>query len=613
MRKKKHQGGTIFRFRKLQTVIVIFLLLGGVLCFVQWNVPYKGQERTLKPADQNSLDLVSWNQDPECLVIWEDDAQGQMGLELMEDVLSQMKIPYDTVQGENAEKYDLEDYQTVVLAVTRWDILDETLLELQEWVNEGGRFMILYPPENNGSFQILARSLGIERLGKEYTVISGLRIKEDFMIGGEKEYTITDPFESSLSVSLFDDATIYMESTNDNSTPLIWKVDQGDGKIVFCNFGIIGKAYRGIYSSAYSLLEETCAWPVINASTFYIDDFPSPVPGGDSEYIKRDYGMTTAEFYTQVWWKDVYNLADKYGIRYTGVVIEQYSDDVQQPFERNKDIQRYQYFGNMLLDQGGEIGFHGYNHMPLCLLGFDYGTGYESYKLWHSYDDMLGSLEELKSFCERLFPKESFQVYVPPSNILSEEGREMLKKDIEGIKAIASVYIGETDGVEYVQEFEVAEDGMIETPRIVSGYVLSDYMQLLAFSELNFHYVNTHFQHPDDTLDVDRGAALGWEEMYSRLCDYVDWLYTSAPDIRNLTGSELAAAVQIYDNLEVEREYKNGCLKLNLGNFRKEAWLMVRINEGTPGEVTGGSLEEVQKGLYLLEAQDDEVEIEITK
>ena len=80
--------------------------------------------------------------------------------------------------------------------------------------------------------------------------------------------------------------------------------------------------------------------------------------------------MDIADFYTQVWWNDVYNLGKEYGIRYTGLVIEQYSDQVEGPFERNSDTQRYEYFGNMLLDAGGEIGFHGYNHMPLCLENF---------------------------------------------------------------------------------------------------------------------------------------------------------------------------------------------------------------------------------------------------
>ena len=40
---------------------------------------------------------------------------------------------------------------------------------------------------------------------------------------------------------------------------------------------------------------------------------------------------------------------------------------------------------------------------------------------------------------------------------------------------------------------------------------------------------------------------------------------------------------------------------------------MVRINEGTVGKVTGGKLEEVQDGLYLLQAENKEIRIEIEK
>ena len=60
----------------------------------------------------------------------------------------------------------------------------------------------------------------------------------------------------------------------------------------------------------------------------------------------------------------------------------------------------------MLLAQGGEIGFHGYNHMPLCTVGFDYKDEYDSYRLWKTYDDMKASITELKEFCETAFPRE---------------------------------------------------------------------------------------------------------------------------------------------------------------------------------------------------------------
>lgn len=614
MKKKKKTGSKrVFRFRRLQTVLIVFVLLTVALCFAQGNVMYQRHERLLEPSSRETASVSVKTQEPECLLLWEDDVNGTDGLEMMEAVLGQMKIGYDAVEGQDAADVRLEDYKTVVISMTHLNLLDEKILEILSWVEKGGSMMLVYPPENGGILRSIGRSLGMEQVGDDYAMVETLHFTRDFMIGGTaKDYTVTDPYESALNVYLSNDCEVYLESGGEYAVPLIWKKSLGEGAVVVNNMGYIEKGYRGFYSASYALLQDVCAYPVINASTFYIDDFPSPVPAGDSQYIERDYDMSIADFYTNVWWNDVYNLAKEYDIRYTGMVIEEYSDHVEAPFDRNQDTRRFRYFGNMLLDQGGEIGFHGYNHMPLCLRGFDYKGEYDDYVVWNSYDDMKASIEELNSFCEYLFPEEEFNVYVPPSNILSEEGRQMLSEETD-IKAIASIYLPDEEGISYAQEFEVAEDGIVETPRVISGYVLDNYMQMVALSELNFHFVNTHFQHPDDALDVDRGADLGWAKMFENLSDYTKWLYTSAPEIRSLTGTELAGAVQIYDNLEVEREYTDEGLTLNLGNFQDEAWLMVRINEGTVGKVTGGKLEEVQDGLYLLQAENKEIRIEIEK
>ena len=54
-------------------------------------------------------------------------------------------------------------------------------------------------------------------------------------------------------------------------------------------------------------------------------------------------------------------------------------------------------------------------------------------------------------------------------------------------------------------------------------------------------------------------------------------------------------------------------LELELGGFGTEAWLMIRINEGTPGSVTGGELAQMAEGLYLLRADEAHVVIELQK
>ncbi len=110
----------------------------------------------------------------------------------------------------------------------------------------------------------------------------------------------------------------------------------------------------------------------------------------------------------------------RFGIIHTGLIIENYSDEVEAPLEGNGATARFLKFGNMLLNNGGELGLHGYNHMPLCLEGVDEDKKYGAYRLWKSGKDIEAAVKELVDFSEELFPDNDFCVYVPPSNILSE-------------------------------------------------------------------------------------------------------------------------------------------------------------------------------------------------
>ena len=51
-----------------------------------------------------------------------------------------------------------------------------------------------------------------------------------------------------------------------------------------------------------------CLAGISMAVLFYLDDFPSPVPSGASEYIQRDYGISVKDFYTNVGWPDLLKL-----------------------------------------------------------------------------------------------------------------------------------------------------------------------------------------------------------------------------------------------------------------------------------------------------------------
>ena len=542
-----------------------------------------------------------------CLLVCNsEDVASLDAAEQFPQILTDMKVGFAQVDLAEEPLPALEGYRTVVVTLSNLSALGENVLALADWVEQGGRALFASALQKTSGSMLLEQKLGILSSDYGYSQVDNVRLNEDFMIGGGKTYAVTDGFDSAWTVELSERAEVFAVTDSDRPTPLVWRTACGEGTFVVVNLGFCEKSTRGFYAAAYSLLEPVCVWPVLDGATFYLDDFPSPVPGGDGVYLRRDYGTTVSEFYANIWWPDMLALAERYGFAYTGAVIENYGDDTLSEPERQLDVSRFQYFGNMLLRAGGEIGYHGYNHQPLCTGTTDY-RGELPYHTWPHEAAMAAAMKELTEFVGSQFPEGEHSVYVPPSNVLSAEGRRLLGHQFPGIRTIASTYFA--DGLAYGQEFGVAEDGIVEQPRFTSGAVLDDYMKMTALSELNMHFVNNHFMHPDDLLDEDRGAALGWEELKRRLTEYMDWLYTAAPCIRRLTGSELSGAVQRYAMLAPRATRTGQTLTVELGHFVDEASLLVRLNEGRPAGVEGGELIPLTGTLYLLRAEQPAVTI----
>lgn len=605
-----------FRWMGLLVVWAVFIAMAAVLLVERAGVQYSaGQHKLGMLAANDAVPASSaiFGQKPTCLVITDSDQDGVDDVkDQFDQILLDMKIAHRDVDiatdGADAIP-SLTSFDRVIVLMPSLDGLGTHLTDLMSWVSAGGSLMLGMTPDNSNYLQAIASKLGIESAGYDYAKAESIVPSEDFMLGGGERYEFSDPFDSSLSVSLRDTAHVWAK-TGDAGTPLIWSNDCGSGHTVVCNIGIYDKVMRGFYASAISLLGDATAYPVINSAVFYLDDFPSPVPSGDGTYIKRDYGLSIADFYTKVWWPDLQKLAQKYGIRYTGVMIENYEDAVNQTEpSRQPDTTQFRYFGGMLLQMGGELGFHGYNHQPLALWDTDYGTLYD-YKTWKNKETLVASLNELIAFQDEVLPNAHGSVYVPPSNFLSARARKIIGEDVPRIKTIASAYFEDGTDLPYVQEFGVASDGIVEQPRIVSGGMVGDsYMRLAAVSELNMHYVSTHFMHPDDLLDPDRGAKEGWEVYKGGLVNYLDWLATSAPDLRHQTGSECSGAIQRFSSVTVSVDTSDDAWTLNLGNFHDEAWLMFRANNGEPGTVSGGEIKHLTGDLYLVKATDKTVTI----
>lgn len=592
---------------RILVIPFIVLSLMSVLLFAErigLQSENQNNELNYLPASVKNQAIKELNS--ECLVLIDSSADRFIYINHTEDVLKQMRIGYDLVDVAKKRVPDLNEYRTVVIAFSDLDVLAEDIFKIFDFVENGGGLMLSCAPYPTTVFQVVKQKLGILEFGYNYVTVEGMEFVSDYMLG-TKDYVYKwdEAWEASLAVILNNDCIVHIMSVGENPTPMIWECKYGNGRVVVNNHFVVDKASRGLTAAAYSLLEDVFAYPVINASVFFLDDFPAPVPQGDAKFIK-DYGRTVDSFFTSIWWPDILELSEEYGYTYTGVVIEDYTDSTGPPFKRNDDIRNFIDFGGMLLNSGGEIGLHGYNHQPLVTESFDYKDEY-NYNKWKSIDNMTLSMLELTEFTKELFPDVTPRVYVPPSNILSNEGRDVLTNKIPDINCIASLYL--IEDIEFGQEFDVSDDGIINLPRIISGCLIDTYMEWVAMNELNMHYINSHFMHPDDVLDADRGAELGWEAMRDDFEAYLKWLYLSVPTIRNMNASEAAVAVEQYHFLTVKREKTENEYRLSLERFHESAYLFIRFNEGNPGKVTGGSLEKLRGNLYLLHAESPEVSI----
>ncbi len=602
-----------FRFKGVLAIAMVFSLIAAILFIELSGVRFNYSAQSLEPLPKENIvtkaKACSSLESDTLLLYSSENEPSVFALEQFEVILTDMKVGTKYVNLKDEQIPELSGFKNVIILFSDLSFVGEKIIDICNWVYEGGSVLFPLTLDKNAYSSAIENRLGIAA-SFGYSAVDEIYVEKDFMVGAGKSYVVTDFYESARTVQLMPGkTTVYARIKNQTGIPVIWKAVYGDGMFVVDNFGMCDKAYRGFFAASISLMKKVYVYPVINGSTFYLDDFPSQIPSGNSEYITRDYGTTIRDFYINIWWPSMMNFSDRYGIKYTGLAIESYDDNIDGTTDAQPDTATFMTFGNMLLRKGGEIGYHGYNHQPLCLNNKDY-KGIFDYKTWESYTAMVKAFTHLTDFCDELFPGVEMSVYVPPSNLISDEGREMLITEFDQIKTLSGIYLPD-DVLDFalLQEYEVDENGIVDQPRIISGCDIDDFMTMGAFSELNFHYINNHFTHPDDALDPDRGAELGWRELTKRFDSYLSWLYTSAPELRNFTGSEMSNAVQRFAAVAPKTTVYDDKMVLTIENFYDNAQFMVRFNENKPDKVLGGKLTHITGNLYLLEANKDTVTV----
>ena len=597
------------QWMRLLTPLIAMLALLFFILLEQRGLPLEEREPVLNYlADSDLIETQAQKGPAAFCVAWNPENEaGARAAKTVTDVLNEMRVDWRSLDW-GAQALDLAKTQTLLICSGDLSPLEGEMLALNDWIEAGGRLGLMVMPEAGAAFSVLSGKLGVTESAGGYVEYRALRFVSDALpmwVG--RLYDSGALSDYALAVRLDADCQVHVETGE--GLPLLWSRELGGGRVAVMDNNLIGgKDSRGYVLSALFALEDELVYPIVNAGMVFIDDFPAPQPEGFNERLLAQNGYDIQGFFRNHWWPDMKRLSWDAGLRYTGVLIETYNDRVEPPFEPDgDDPSLVRYYASELLHSGGELGLHGYNHMPLCPRGFVYGGG-EEYAAWPSAANMSAAIEELYRYGRKILPQVNFATYVPPSNYLSAAGQKTLLQTVPQVRTISGLYLPEAGVDALYQEFCEEADGSISVPRITVGFSPDEYNRLVLAQELLLHGVFSHFIHPDDVLDAERGAEKGWQRLYADFSALIGEIQQAYPPLRMSTASEGAAAVQRYDRLRLARTEEARALRVDLEPFYDNAWLALYTRRPVAG-VEGGALFPIGENMYWIRADGPAVRV----
>lgn len=553
----------------------------------------------------SSLKYQKMNREQYLIVYDPVDVQSVLTRHITEKILKEQKKAADIVTI--YENYTLDqNYSAVILATDKLTSVTE-MPAIKQYVEDGGTAMIMRRLQSGSVDDDLLARMGVAGMGAE-TVDNGVQVVGSMYLGMQGYGFNSAVYNTSVTqVDLLPDAEL--ELTTGSGIPIVWSHQSGQGKYLVCNSRERDdKVNYGLYTAMLSQTREDYIYPIINAKVYYIDDFPAPFPEGNFDKLYEETGLSTADFYRRLWWPEMLDNAEKYDVKYTGLIIESYGDQVEgtfAPLSNGEARNNLIVFGRELLKSGGELGIHGYNHQSLAPVG--YGAEYLEYVPWKSQADMEASLRELKRYIEEVYPDYEIHTYVPPSNILSPQGEQAVKNVFPHLKVIASLFNGLPDAIEHFQNFGFEKDGIAEFPRISSGYCPTDDMTWDVYNVLNYNGVYSHFVHPDEIF-YEESADLTWAKMQKGMKDTLEDIHNRFGWLQAATSSEAVDKMKNYFNMDYRLERDKDGIKLHAWSFNEPISFILRTHK-TIESVEGGKAERIQGDAYILTVEQPDFEI----
>ncbi len=440
----------------------------------------------------------------------------------------------------------------------------------------------------------LKRLLGIKEVKEATASVEGIRLKEGFLIGGETVYQSEDKEETKKRqdmeltfpwYTLDPKAEAYMqglpekEMKEEEYPAVIWENPCGSAHVFAVNGSYMEDAAGlGLLSAMSAKIRKYDIYPVVNAQNMLIVNYPS-LASENEEEMRRRYGQSMSDVLWNIAWPSVISAYRKNTLGLSCMITPQYDyEEDNIPSQTNLE-----FYMKRIKEQSAETGLSG-----------------ESVS-----DTPVGQkLQEDWRFMNKALPSYKFTSFYAGEMTEAEVESALQEELLESVRTIVGDYSGSSEVIGYLSD------------SITKQSVLSDGTRHTYMEEFRVRSVETALGYTSVRMDVSEGVypeegQEGIDELASDFNWNIRYYWKNFHAFSGTTVSECDQRIRNFMAVDYTQKREDNKITLEYTSMESSVWFLLRTEQESVNRVEGGECQRLEKGVYLIEAKEDQVTIDL--
>jgi hypothetical protein len=552
----------------LAAIIMLLFILMVVIVNLEHFIKRKG--RTLETEVQNTIKGIEDKDqilDNTCLVITGKDKDN--GVKIIEEGLVKARIGSIAKQTfQDVTEREAKEAEIIIINGKSFSSLGNVDI-LLKYLKKGKYIIFTSMPEIDYIYESgLDKIMGIKNITESHNQ-QEVKFLPGFMLGGLLEFKKLD--FTAPEVQLLSTAKCYVTGRKDSA--IIWRNTYNGSEVYVINGPFMEtNAGYGILSAVLSQIYTDYIYPVINAKVFSYTGLPY-VGYENTVELEKIYNRNAMQLQKDILIPDILSITKSRSIIPVGFLIDSFTNTNRDGINNynNKQVKKYEKDTYNLI-----------NDVSMVYSG-DLKKDMEFYR--HMFDNRnlraIRISEEDKNSLKELFSKDEFK----------------------SIDAIVGPWMEDNKNFSYINENTVYIPFTRDGTPVTDLEKLELYSGVTAFGAIIQNLDFERVIYPEDERD-------NWINVSRKYVEFIDSYREKFKVIKSRNLSEAAVSVKQYVLNAPSIRKGEDSIELSFKKLYGESCYILRTRKEV-GSITGGTIEKIEEGVYMVTAKNKEVIINL--